>query len=115
MNGPASQDRGVAATGTGGLASIAELDDGGHLSPATARRLACDAGILPAILGSRGQVLDLGRQRRLFTGPIRRALVLRDRGCAFPSCDRPARWCDGHHIRHWADGGTTELAKPSFR
>ena len=87
----------------GVLAGVAELDDGGQLSPTTARRLACDAGILPAVLGSHGQVLDLGRQRRLFTGPIRRALVLRDRGCAFPSCDR-------HHIRHWADGGTTELA-----
>jgi hypothetical protein len=43
------------------------------------------------------QVLDLRQARRLFTGPVRRALVLRDGGCAFPGCDRPARWCDGHH------------------
>ncbi|MCW2642543.1 MAG: hypothetical protein JWP76_4849, partial [Dactylosporangium sp.] len=87
----------------------ATLDDGSPLSGAAARRLACDAAILPAVLGGAGQVLDVGRERRLFTGPIRRALVLRDRGCAFPGCDRPPRWCDGHHITHWADGGPTNL------
>jgi hypothetical protein len=88
---------------------VGTLDDGGRISAEAARRLACDAGILPAVLDGRGQVLDLGRQRRLFTGPVRRALVLRDRGCAFPGCDRPPRWCDGHHILHWADGGVTDL------
>ena len=86
------------------------LDDGSELSAATARRMACDAAILPAILGSPSQILDVGQQRRLFTGPLRRALVLRDRGCAFPGCDRPPRWCDGHHIQHWADGGPTALS-----
>ncbi|MBM0279083.1 HNH endonuclease signature motif containing protein [Micromonospora tarensis] len=85
------------------------LDIGPHLTPEAVRRLACDAGILPAVLGGAGQVLDVGRQRRLISGPLRRALVLRDRGCAFPGCDRPPRWCDGHHIRHWADGGDTSL------
>jgi hypothetical protein len=87
----------------------AMLDDATPLDATTARRLACDAALLPAVLGSAGQVLDLGRERRLFTGPIRRALVLRDRGCAFPGCDRPPRWTDGHHITHWADGGPTNL------
>ncbi|MEU4470502.1 DUF222 domain-containing protein [Micromonospora sp. NPDC023888] len=86
------------------------LDTGQHISAETVRRLACDAAILPAVLNSAGQVLDVGRQRRLITGPLRRALVLRDRGCTFPGCDRPPRWCDAHHIRHWADGGTTSLA-----
>jgi Domain of unknown function (DUF222) len=85
------------------------LDTGQELSAETVRRLACDAQILPAVLGGAGQVLDLGRQRRLFTGPIRRALVLRDRGCAFPACDRPPRWCTAHHLRHWSDGGGTSL------
>lgn len=65
------------------------LDTGQELSAETVRRLACDAQILPAVLGGHGQVLDVGRQRRLFTGSVRRALVLRDRGCAFPGCDRP--------------------------
>nr|WP_275941569.1 HNH endonuclease signature motif containing protein [Planosporangium mesophilum] len=85
----------------------ATLDDGQLLSAAAARRLACDAAILPAVLDGAGQVLDVGRQQRLFTGPLRRALVLRDKGCAFPSCDRPPRWCEGHHVIHWADGGPT--------
>ncbi|MEU0548822.1 DUF222 domain-containing protein [Micromonospora sp. NPDC005979] len=85
------------------------LDTGPQLTPEAVRRLACDAAILPAVLGSAGQPLDIGRQRRLVTGPLRRALVLRDRGCAFPGCDRPPRWCDAHHIRHWADGGHTSL------
>ncbi|MFG1897657.1 DUF222 domain-containing protein [Micromonospora zamorensis] len=85
------------------------LDTGFHLAPETVRRLACDAAILPAVLNSTGQPLDLGRQRRLVTGPLRRALVLRDGGCAFPGCDRPPRWCDAHHIHHWADGGDTNL------
>ncbi|MCG5441811.1 HNH endonuclease [Micromonospora sp. NIE79] len=85
------------------------LDTGPQLTPETVRRLACDAAILPAVLGGSGQTLDVGRQRRLITGPLRRALVLRDRGCAFPGCDRPPRWCDAHHIHHWADGGSTSL------
>lgn len=87
----------------------ATLDDGAPLSATTARRLACDAAVIPAVLGTTSQVLDLGRERRLFTGPARRALILRDRGCAFPGCDRPPRWCDAHHITHWANGGTTDL------
>ncbi|WP_410810112.1 DUF222 domain-containing protein [Micromonospora sp. 067-2] len=86
------------------------LDTGLQLTPEAVRRLACDAAILPAVLDGAAQVLDVGRQRRLFTGPLRRALVLRDRGCAFPGCDRPPRWCDAHHIRHWVDGGPTSLA-----
>jgi hypothetical protein len=72
--------------------------------------MACCAGIIPAVLGTTGQVLDLGRERRLFTGAARRALVLRDGGCAFAGCDRPPRWCDGHHILHWILGGRTDLA-----
>jgi hypothetical protein len=85
------------------------LDDGTPISAAAARRLACDAAILPAVLGGASQPLDLGRTRRLVTGPLRRALVLRDRGCAFPGCDRPPGWCEAHHIRHWAAGGPTAL------
>lgn len=92
-----------------GTLAAGSLDTGLRLSPDVVRRLACDAAILPAVLGSQGQVLDVGRQRRLINGPLRRALVLRDRGCGFPGCDRPPRWTDGHHIEHWADGGTTSL------
>jgi hypothetical protein len=84
------------------------LDTGVPISAAEARRIACDARIIPAVLGSDSQVLDLGRSRRLFSGAVRRALVLRDRGCSFPMCDRPARWSEGHHIRAWPNGGLTE-------
>ena len=86
------------------------LDTGETLSPEAVRRLACDARVLPAVLDGAGQPLDLGRQRRLVTGALRRALVLRDGGCAFPGCDRPARWCQGHHVRSWVDGGPTCLS-----
>ncbi|GAA0727653.1 DUF222 domain-containing protein [Dactylosporangium roseum] len=87
----------------------ADLEDGGTLTAAAARRWACDAKVVPVVLGGAAQPLDVGRGQRLFTGPLRRALVLRDGGCAFPGCDRPPRWCDGHHVRSWLDGGPTSL------
>jgi hypothetical protein len=85
-------------------------DTGEALSASTVRRLACDARLIPAVLGSEGGVLDVGRSQRLFSGRLRRAVVLRDGGCAFPGCDRPPKWCDCHHIEHWVDGGATSLA-----
>jgi hypothetical protein len=87
----------------------ATLDGGTVVSAVEARRLACDARIIPAVLGGAGEILDLGRARRLFTGALRRALVLRDGGCAFPGCDRPHSWCEAHHIDGWAAGGDTAL------
>ena len=93
-----------------GCGSATLVPDGDPISPGLARRLACDAAILPAVLGTEGQVLDLGRRTRLFSGSLRRALELRDGGCAFPGCDRPPKWCDGHHIDSWLDGGPTCLA-----
>lgn len=102
----------VVTTGYDGLTrqlGAGALDTGLRLTPDTVRQLACDAAILPAVLGGASRPLDVGRQRRLIAGPLRRALVLRDGGCAFPGCDRPPRWCAAHHIRHWADGGPTTL------
>jgi hypothetical protein len=92
-----------------GLGS-AVLDTGGRLSAAEARRLACDACIVPLVLGSDSMPLDVGRQQRLATTALRDALAQRDKGCAFPSCDRPPRYCHCHHIVHWADGGETKLS-----
>ena len=86
------------------------LDNGDRVSPATVRRVACDARVLPVVLSGAGHVLDAGRARRLATGPLRRALVVRDRGCAFPDCDRPPRWCEAHHLRSWTAGGRTDLS-----
>ncbi len=85
------------------------LDTGHRLSPETVRKLACDAQVVPAVLGSDGQPLDLGRSSRTFTPAQRKALGLRDGGCAFPGCDRPPAWCEGHHVRYWIDGGRTDL------
>ena len=55
------------------------------------------------------EVLDLGRETRLVNRALRRALVARDRGCVFPGCERPAVWCDAHHITWWEHGGPTNL------
>src|SRR6266511_2368765 len=85
------------------------LDTGEHLPAGTVRRLACDAKIIPAVLGGPSQPLDLGRAQRTVTTALRRALVLRDKGCTFPGCDLPPGWCDAHHLRHWANGGPTDL------
>ena len=90
-------------------AGRATLGDLGTISAAEARIHACDCMLIPAVLGTNSEPLDLGRQRRLISTPLRRALYLRDRGCAFPGCHRPPRHCQGHHVRHWADGGPTEL------
>lgn len=56
-----------------------------------------------------GNIVDLGRRQRLFSRAQRRALVYRDRGCVFPGCDRGPKWCDGHHLKPWEDGGLTDL------
>lgn len=83
---------------------------GDILSPATIRKLACDAKIIPAVLGSAGELLDLGRDERTITPGQRRALAHRDLHCTFPGCTTPASWCDGHHVVHWARGGASTMA-----
>ena len=85
------------------------MDTGVPISAETARRFACDATILPVLLNSAGVPLDVGRAIRVFTKELRRAVEIRDRGCAFPGCDRPPSWCNVHHILHWAHGGPTSL------
>ncbi|WNV84156.1 DUF222 domain-containing protein [Umezawaea sp. Da 62-37] len=87
----------------------ATLGDTSVISAGEARRIACTAGIIPAVLGERGEVLDIGRMSRRLTPHLRRALHLRDGGCAFPMCDRPPNWADAHHIREWSQGGNTGM------
>ncbi len=87
----------------------ATLDTGDDLSVSAVRRLACDAEVIPAVLGSLGEVLDVGRTQRLVTAAIWKALVLRDAHCRFPGCRRQPLACDAHHLQHWADGGDTSL------
>jgi Domain of unknown function (DUF222) len=92
------------------LVGTGTLDTGEHLPASTARRMACDAKVIPAVLGTEGQPLDIGRATRTIPGPLRRAVALRDGGCTFPTCDIPPKWCDVHHGVHWADGGPTSLS-----
>jgi len=88
---------------------VGTLDNGDRVPPETVRRMACAAGLIPLTLNRKGQPLDIGRQTRVVPGALRRAVVARDRGCCFPGCDRPARWADVHHVKHWSHGGPTAL------
>jgi len=85
----------------------ADLEWGPPVHRETARRIACDCALTPVTVDSSGELLDYGRTRRTVPPALRRALVLRDRGCAWPGCDRPPAWTSGHHIRHWAAGHPT--------
>lgn len=79
----------------------------GPVTPATVRRIACDADIIPLVLGTDGQILDIGRTSRIFPPHIRKAITARDQGCSFPACTIPATWCEVHHIDYWSRGGPT--------
>lgn len=79
------------------------------LTPDAVRRIACDAQIIPMVLGGKSQPLDVGRAERFFTNAQRTALFQRDRHCTYPGCTIPAQWCDAHHLTPWAHGGRTDL------
>ncbi|MGD8149677.1 DUF222 domain-containing protein [Ornithinimicrobium sp. Y1694] len=83
--------------------------DGASVSADSIRRLACDAGILPVVLGTQGQILDMGEQKRLATYGQRVALAKRDKGCSIPGCTIPASWCEAHHVIWWSRGGLSDL------
>ncbi len=84
------------------------LTDGTPVSAGELRLLACGADLIPVVLGSDSQVLDMGHTVRLAPPPLRRAIGLRDGGCAFPGCTTPVRHCDMHHVRPWQEGGPTD-------
>ena len=90
-------------------AGAASTDTGTLLSASAARRIACQAGILPAVLGGPGQVLDLGRHHRFFSDPQRTALSVVYDTCAADGCDRPFAWSELHHRHPWSKGGLTDL------
>lgn len=92
-----------------GAVRAAGLDTGDRLSAGQARRLACGAGLLPAVLGGASQVLDAGRTQRLFTEAQRTVLATRHSTCAADGCERPYAWCELHHKRSWRSGGRTDL------
>ena len=84
------------------------MDDGPAIPVETARRLACDSSVVTIVDDDKGNPLDVGRRTRSIPPALRRALESRDRGCRFPGCTH-TRFVDGHHVRHWADGGETKL------
>jgi hypothetical protein len=94
---------------TGKLAKTGVLDTGDHISPREARRLACTARIIPAVLGGDTQVHDLGRARRRFTKAQLTAMAIRDGGCVADGCDWPPWLCHAHHWQRWTDKGPTDL------
>jgi len=92
-----------------GLPGISETVNGTHLTVDEIRRISCDASLTRVVFGPGSQPLDVGRTKRLVTPALRVAIMARDLHCVFPTCDRPERWCDVHHIIPWLVGGTTEI------
>jgi len=87
-----------------------EVEQLGRLSRVALERLACDCELSRVIMDGPSQVIDAGRTTRTIPARLWRASVVRDRHCRAPGCDRPPVWCEAHHIRHWRDGGPTDLA-----
>ncbi|MBT8109024.1 MAG: HNH endonuclease [Gammaproteobacteria bacterium] len=84
------------------------LENGPHLSAETSRRVACDCCKTEVKDDENGEPLNIGRRSRTIPPAMRRALKTRDGGCRFPGCTGH-KFCDGHHIKHWSDGGETSL------
>ena len=93
-----------------GASGAGLIADGVQLSAGELRRLCCDADLLPAVLGTHSEVLDIGRATRRVPPAIRAALVLRDGGCVFPGCHTRPSLCDAHHLTPWYQGGPTALS-----
>jgi hypothetical protein len=93
----------------GGLKAASLLETGEAISASQARRLACEAAIIPAVLGARSEVLDLGRRRRLHNPAQRIAIALREKTCIVEGCDRGPGDCHFHHLRPWSEGGGTSV------
>jgi hypothetical protein len=98
----------------GAGATVGGSESGTLLAPETMRRLACNASVIPAVLGSDGEILDQGRAVRFFTPAQTRRLWLRDGGCTFPGCSMPPHWTDAHHLVHWADFGSSDLGNAAL-
>jgi Domain of unknown function (DUF222) len=96
-------------------AHAAGLDWGGVITGEAARRLACDCGVSRIITDGKSEPLDVGRRTRTIPAALRRAVIARDGHCVAPGCDRPPGWCEVHHKKHWADGGTTCLDNLELR
>ena len=91
----------------GGL-KAARLDTGEHISAGLARRIACEAGIIPAVLGGKSQVLDLGRSRRFHSRRTTLKATIEQGGCIDEGCDAAPAFTQMHHPTAWSEGGRTD-------
>ena len=89
---------------------VAMLSTGTEISASQARRLACNAGLIPIVLNGTSRILDMGTEQRLYDRYQRIALAHRDKGCCMRGCDRPAAWCESHHLDPNSHGGPTTIA-----
>lgn len=120
--GPAGSDACVYVTvsledlqsGSGAGEVISSRADGVVLGMATLRTISCDADLIPIVLGTDGAALDHGRAVRWFTRAQRRGVWHRDRHCTFPGCSAPGSWTKVHHVRHWLDGGPTDMSNAAL-
>ena len=87
----------------------ADVEGMGPMNAASVRRISCDSTVMRVVLGAKSQPLDIGRATRTIPNHIRKALIIRDGGCAFPGCHRRPRQCHAHHVAHWVDGGPTSV------
>ncbi|MBF4768031.1 DUF222 domain-containing protein [Nocardioides agariphilus] len=90
-------------------AGVVETSSGDVITGGELRRLACNAGILPAVMGGKSEVLDAGREQRLVKGAMRKLMNVRDKTCTTMGCTVPAAFCDAHHPKPWSQGGRTSL------
>jgi hypothetical protein len=90
-------------------APAAEMEFSLPISSKTVERLACDCSITRILLGSDSMVIDVGRAKRVVSGPSRKALNARDGHCTWTGCERPATWTSAHHLVHWIHGGAGDL------
>ncbi|MGL5866763.1 MAG: DUF222 domain-containing protein, partial [Dermatophilaceae bacterium] len=97
----------TAETGAGEI--LGSVATGTLIGPGQLRRAACDAVLIPYVLGSAGEIVDQGMAVRLFTKAQRRRLTMRDKGCTYPGCGSPASWCTAHHVRWWEHDGPSDI------
>jgi hypothetical protein len=94
----------------GSTQACGEIQSGPLIAQETVRRLSCDSSLVRVTEDASGNILDIGRKTRGIPSAIKRALRIRDQGCQFPGCTTDHRFCDGHHLHHWSQGGTTSLS-----
>ena len=92
-----------------GKPGVSETELGTFLTADEISRISCESNLTRGVFGPEGQPLDVRRTKRLVTPALRIAVVARDLRCIFPGCDRPASWCDIHHLIPWSEGGPTSL------